>query len=295
MELLRFDHSNITFAAADAFARIDMDAFKGDPTKQALWPANARFASLPPIADYENLYARVDLFGRVVRSAARRCWLDVSRDPHYVLYLLKSNGKCVATARWLRPEHHPLPQLPWYRRLWLQIVACAFRVVDFVSFLGIANPLDSKELASAYDFLIKELGIRKSPALCERLAALPAADLRDVSYPKEWCYHLNILAVQSDEQGKGYGKRVLLESQADATLAAKAPPGLGGPPKISVVAAPNAVNFYSRLGFRGKGVDVPRINVRWIFYFLNIDRGAGRAQSADCRLSSGSMHIGLGT
>jgi len=288
MQVLRFDHTNVDLRATTALARIQCDAFKTDPIKQAFWPAEAQFADLPPVADWEAMQRRVDLFGRVVRSVARRSWLNVSRDPRCVLYLLQCDGQCVAAARWRLPEQHPVPPVPWYRCLWLWFVARIFQIADCWSFGG-RNPLDERGLGDALARMGDQLGSRKTPTICQDLREAPAATLASMAYPKEWSYHLSLLVVRGDAQSHGFGKHLLLESQADitaghvcsrttvgaCTIRARPPPGVNGPPKVSLTSSPTAVGFYEKIGYtasaRHDSVLPNGVPITRVFFFRNLE------------------------
>lgn len=250
-EVLKFDHTNISYAVATEAARIRSDAFRNDGMFKSIYPPRAQFRdeNLPSIADYEQLQQLAALYGKVIRSEAREIYLTVSRDPRTVLYMLKDKGKFRASAQWILPEYVPVARIPWHRRAYIWILEKLFSLADTLSFWGKENPAYSPEILARYHKACRHLGCYKQPETAGQLAKMSRKELESVCYPKDLAYVLEVLSVHADTHGQGYGRQIVLTSEKRITSNAVPPPGIDGPPKVTIVSMPTAIGFYKRLGF----------------------------------------------
>jgi len=259
-EVIWLDHRSITFGYAKEFARIKEDAMKEDVFVRGYWPTDVQFGAkyMPHLADYEEMHDRVCLFGKMVDSAARHTELQIRRDTRWSLCLLKSTelGKFVAGVLWAVPEYVPHDQLSWIDLICIWLRSKYYAMLEIMSFWRVGNPSVYTNLRGEFAWASQQLGGELTPARMSELQQLPRRMLNHVCYPMDLSYGVRMLMVRTDAHKKGFGQKLLNESRKHISSTAVPPPGIKGPAKIALFAAPTAIGFYQRLGFN-IGAQIP--------------------------------------
>lgn len=246
----KFDFRNITWQIAKEFALIELDAFRGDQIINGYVPEQEWFndSTLPTIANYAELRKRCDLFEKILMSIAREKYLLVRCDPRQRIFLHKGpEGGYVAGAQWALPKYLDLPSIPFYMRVTNLILRGWFGLKEFFSFFWSRNPLVAANIKSEYKWAHEHLGGYDTEERMKDLAEMNPHQLKELAYPKDLCYYLDILAVRSNQHKKGYGQS-MLKGSLKQLAPYKAPPMLVGPAKASLLSAPTAGGFYVSIG-----------------------------------------------
>lgn len=253
MELIEYNFTNFTYDAALEYARIVEDAFKDSPLVLSLVPNELKYtaAHWPPIADVEQVRVKLGAYLRFVKLLARRAHQAVKSDPRKRVFILKNeNGKLVACTLWILPRYVELPQLNLIARLQNYLRSLYYDIIDYVSYIGKTPPFgDNGAFSREQMWGRKQMGVEDCPEREEELAQTDRDDLLKIAYPKSLTYYLSILTVREDEQGKGYGKRVINESLKYLAPYQSNSQNPTSPIKATLLAAPAARGFYSSCGW----------------------------------------------
>lgn len=276
-ELLEYSFKNIDYKTAYEFARIQTDAFRDDVLMTALYPKEECFtaADLPPIADTEKLRAKLDVYEKNVRSAARRIHQDVATNPRHRLFLLpNSTGKLVGGTYWVLPKYLDLPKLSLCQRVRNYFRGLLYSVIDYFAFFKSGVPFGEGPYFTENDWGKNQTRALDNPKREQELVDSNPKELQETTYPKNLTYYLFLMCVRSDEHGKGYGKKLINSSLAQLGPYER-PPHIYGPPKASLMSAPTARGFYLACDWEIGAVaerplpnGVPGIHT---FFFKNLD------------------------
>lgn len=254
-----YDRKNITLDQTKTYARLMCDAFKNDLVDKAFNSVDDSLedSTMPSIYDFEKLRHKIDVMTFKVENLSRDAHLAFLKEDRNRLCLLKSKGDYLAAAFFSLPEYAvPETKLSLFEHLkflWLKIYYTLTKCPELY-------PLSA--LRNEFVWARSKTGISDDPQAIDTLKHSSQEQLDTMGYPATYAYFLKVLAVRSDQHGKGVGRVFMDLIESHITSIALPPPDLTPQAKAKIVlqSAPTARGFYKKIGFTCGGTASHLVN-----------------------------------